>query len=98
MKVANVAGSDAVKIHKRTPAIWVLAEQQEVMRKTPWVMMTYIDYWERIDLDGEYRAIDTAGRKFDMVGFGSPWDVPSEVFLEQFGTMCHTITSVWVTL
>lgn len=59
MKVAKDAGCDAVKFQKRTPAICVPREQQNLMRETPWGQTTYLEYKERIEFwDEEYRAID----------------------------------------
>ena len=98
MKVAKDAGCDAVKFQKRTPAICVPREQQNLMRETPWGQTTYLEYKERIEFwDEEYRAIDVYARKLDMHWFASPWDVPSVSFLERFEPVCFKIASACLT-
>ena len=42
--VASLAGCDAVKFQKRTPELCVPPEQRNLMRETPWGIMTYMDY------------------------------------------------------
>jgi N-acetylneuraminate synthase len=98
MKVAKDAGCDAVKFQKRTPSICVPLDQQEVMRETPWGMMTYLEYKERTEFwDEEFGAIDAYARKLGMDWFASPWDVPSVEFLERFEPICYKIASACLT-
>ena len=42
--VAATAGCDAVKFQKRTPELCVPPEQRDLMRETPWGVMTYLEY------------------------------------------------------
>jgi N-acetylneuraminate synthase len=98
MKVAKDAGCDAVKFQKRTPSICVPLEQQEVMRETPWGMMTYLEYKERTEFwDEEFGAINSYARKLGIDWFASPWDVPSVEFLERFEPICYKIASACLT-
>ncbi len=98
MHAAKVAGCDAVKFQKRTPALCVPAQQQHVMRETPWGMMTYLEYKERTEFwEEEYRAIEKNAQMLELDWFASPWDVPSVEFLEQFSPACHKIASASIT-
>jgi len=47
---ALLAGCDAVKFQKRTPEICVPPEQRNVVRDTPWGLMTYLEYRYRVEL------------------------------------------------
>ena len=95
---ATLAGCDAVKFQKRSPELCVPPEQRKVMRETPWGMMTYMEYRERVELGyKEYSEIDAYCRTKGIFWFASPWDVPSVDFLEQFNPVCHKIASAAVT-
>src|SRR5271169_2839648 len=57
--VAVAAGCDAVKFQKRTPEICVPAAQREVLRETPWGILTYMDYRKKVEFGPEeYACID----------------------------------------
>jgi N-acetylneuraminate synthase len=96
--VAVEAGCDAVKFQKRTPELCVPPEQRDVMRETPWGVMSYLDYRYRVEFGhDEYRAIDQHCREQGIAWFGSPWDEPSVDFLEEFSPVCHKIASAFIT-
>jgi N-acetylneuraminate synthase len=96
--VAVEAGCDAVKFQKRTPELCVPPEQRDVMRETPWGVMSYLDYRYRVEFGhDEYRAIDQHCREQGIAWFGSPWDEPSVDFLEEFSPVCHKIASACIT-
>ena len=46
---AQRCGCDAVKFQKRTPELCVPAEQCDLMRETPWGIMTYLEYRYRVE-------------------------------------------------
>src|SRR5881409_2618738 len=48
---ASQAGCDIVKFQKRTPKKCVPAEHQSILRETPWGIVTYLEYRQRIELD-----------------------------------------------
>ena len=57
---AAVAGCDAVKFQKRTPELCVPPEQRDLRRETPWGIMTYMAYRERVEFGRrEYEEIDS---------------------------------------
>ena len=98
MDVAKDAGCDAVKFQKRTPNICVPAEQRDVVRETPWGLMTYLEYKERTEFWGEeFEAIDSYAKDLGIDWFASPWDVPSVDFLEQFDPICYKVASACLT-
>ena len=73
--VAVIAGCDAVKFQKRTPELCVPAEQRDVMRETPWGLMTYLEYRHRVEFgEDEYREIDDYCRSKGILWFASCWD------------------------
>ncbi len=49
IKIAKVAGADAVKFQKRTPELCVPMEQRKIMRETPWGYISYMDYRYKIE-------------------------------------------------
>jgi N-acetylneuraminate synthase len=98
MDVAVKAGCDAVKFQKRTPEICVPEEQKNIPRDTPWGMMTYFEYKERIEFgQSEFEQIDAYAKKIGVDWFASPWDVPSVEFLEEFNVPCQKVASACLT-
>jgi len=88
------AGWDAVKFQKRTPEICVPEAQKNVMRETPWGVMSYLDYRYRVELDREaYEEIDRFCKDLGLPWFVSCWDVPSVKFMEPFEPIGYKIAS-----
>ncbi len=95
---AVLAGCDAVKFQKRTPAFCVPLEQRNLMRETPWGMMTYMQYRERVEFGvKEYQEIDLYCRQRGIIWFVSPWDVKSVDFIEAFNPVCFKVASATIT-
>ncbi len=95
---AVLAGCDAVKFQKRTPDLCVPAQQRDVVRETPWGLMTYMEYRHRIEFGAEaYAEIDRYCRERGILWFASCWDKPSVEFMEQFGPPCHKVASACLT-
>jgi len=96
--VAAEAGCDAVKFQKRTPEICVPESARDTLRETPWGVMSYLEYKERIEFGyGEYRAISQRAKERDLIWFASPWDVESVSFLEKLDVPCFKIASACLT-
>ncbi len=96
--VAKGAGCDAVKFQKRTPELCVPPEQRNLMRETPWGMMTYLDYRRRVEFGvDEYREIDYYCRERKLTWFVSVWDEASVDFIEPFHPPCYKIPSAALT-
>jgi len=72
---AALAGCDAVKFQKRTPELCVPPEQRDVMRETPWGLMSYMEYRYRVEFgEEEYAEIDRYCREKGILWFASCWD------------------------
>lgn len=95
---AKAAGVDAVKFQKRTPELAVPVSQRDVLRETPWGVMTYMDYRRRMEFgDAEYRQIHEHCSALDLAWFTSVWDEPSVDFMESFAPVCYKIPSAALT-
>jgi N-acetylneuraminate synthase len=95
---AQRCGCDAVKFQKRTPELCVPAEQRDLMRETPWGIMTYLEYRYRVELGrGDYEEIDAYCRKQRITWFASCWDEQSVDFMEAFSPPCYKIASACLT-
>lgn len=96
--VAAVAGVQAVKFQKRTPAISTPEHMKEVPRETPWGTMTYLDYRYRVEFEREqYADIAAYAGSRGVDWFASPWDEPAVDFLESMDVVAHKIASASVT-
>ena len=95
---AALAGCDAVKFQKRTPELCVPENQRSVIRETPWGLITYMQYRERVEFGkAEYAAIDRHARERNLHWFASPWDEPSLDFMLEFDVPCIKIASASLT-
>ncbi len=91
---AIFAGCDAVKFQKRTPELCVPQAQRDVVRETPWGIMTYLEYRHKVEFGhAEYTEIDCYCREKNLSWFVSCWDEASVDFIEQFEPICHKISS-----
>ena len=96
--VASLAGCDAVKFQKRTPEKAVPAEYQNVMRETPWGIMSYLDYRRRMEFDHkEYAVIDHYCKEKGILWYASCWDEESVDFMEEFEPPCYKAASASLT-
>ena len=96
--VAVMAGCDAVKFQKRTPEKAVPPEYQNVMRETPWGLISYLEYRHRVEFGlDEYTEIDRYCREKGILWFASCWDEDSVDFMEQFSPPCYKIASASLT-
>ncbi len=95
---ARVAGCDAVKFQKRTPELCVPVEQRDVVRDTPWGMMTYMEYRERVEFgEKEYAEIRDYCKERKIDWFASCWDEASVDFIEQLEPVCYKLASASIT-
>jgi N-acetylneuraminate synthase len=92
------SGAQAVKFQKRTPELSVPPAQRDVPRETPWGLITYGEYRERLELgQEEYAEIDAFCRSMGVPWFASCWDEESVEFLEPFDPPCYKIASACLT-
>lgn len=79
---ANACSWNCVKFQKREPDIAVPEAQKNVMRKTPWGEITYLEYKKKIEFGkNEYDYIDAYCKEKPIAWTASPWDIPSLEFL-----------------
>jgi len=96
--VAVMAGCDAVKFQKRTPEKAVPPEYQNVLRETPWGLISYLEYRHKVEFGlEEYTEIDRYCRDKGIQWFASCWDEDSVDFIEQFSPPCYKIASACLT-
>jgi N-acetylneuraminate synthase len=96
--VAVLAGCDAVKFQKRTPELSVPPEQKNILRETPWGLMTYLEYRKRVEFgESEYDEINRYCKQKNITWFASCWDKPSVDFIERFTPACYKIASATLT-
>jgi N-acetylneuraminate synthase len=96
--VAVTAGCDAVKFQKRNPEKAVPPEYRDVMRETPWGLLSYLDYRYRVEFgEREYDEIDRYCRERGIAWFASCWDEDSVDFMEQFKPVCYKVASATLT-
>jgi len=82
---ANATNWDCVKFQKRVPELSVPEHQKNILRETPWGLITYLDYKKRIEFDrNEYDEIDIYCKAKPIDWSASPWDMPSVEFLEKY--------------
>lgn len=92
------AGANAVKFQKRTPELCVPDDQKNVMRETPWGMMTYLDYKIKIEFGKtEYDEIDKYCKENNIEWFASAWDIQSQHFLRQYNLKYNKVASAMLT-
>lgn len=96
--MAAFAGCDAVKFQKRTPEVCVPPEQANILRETPWGIMTYLEYRRRVEFGrGEYDEIDRYCREKGIEWYASAWDIESQLFLKQYNLKRNKIASALLT-
>ena len=85
MLIAKAAGCDYVKFQKRTPSVCVPEEQKNVIKKTPWGEMTYLEYKKRTEFHfDEYTELFAYADQLGIGMFASVWDIHSADFMRQF--------------
>ena len=95
---AKKTGFVAVKFQKRTPEITTPKDKMNKPRETPWGIMTYLEYKKKIEFGKkEYDVIDKFCKKLNIIWFASPWDIPSNNFLNQYKLRYNKIASPMLT-
>jgi len=98
IKTAKDSGCNAVKFQKRNPELCVPLAQRNVMRETPWGIITYFDYRKKIELgEKEYDEIDRYCKEIGITWFASAWDNDSIDFLARYNLPCYKIPAAKLT-
>ncbi len=95
---AAETGCDAVKFQKRTPELCVPPEQRDILRETPWGLITYMDYRYKVEFgEPAYAEIDRHCRQRGILWTASCWDEPSVDFIARFQPAFLKISSAALT-
>lgn len=95
---AAKAGCDAVKFQKRTPDLCVPKDQRDILRDTPWGIMSYIEYRHKVEFNkSQYAQIDRICKENKIDWFASCWDEEAVDFMEQFDPPCYKVASASLT-
>lgn len=98
IKSAYQCGCQAVKFQKRTPELCVPKHQRDLLRETPWGLITYMEYRHKIEFGREeYDEIDSFCRGLGVDWFASAWDLPSLEFLRKYNSPYNKIASPMLT-
>jgi N-acetylneuraminate synthase len=82
MRVASVAGCDAVKLQKRDLDVAIPPSMADQPRGTPWGTMSYRAYKERMEFDGlAYLGLARAAKDLGLEFSASAFDPPSVAFV-----------------
>ena len=96
--VACMAGCSAVKFQKRTPEKAVPPEYRNVMRETPWGLISYLEYRRKVEFRYEdYCEIDRYCKEKGILWFASCWDEDSVDFIDRFAPPCYKAASASLT-
>ena len=96
--LAKDTGCDAVKFQKRTPELAVPKDQWDVTKDTPWGLISYIDYKNRIELSVEqYKEIDKYCSKKEILWFASCWDEKAVDDIASVNAQCFKSASASLT-
>jgi N-acetylneuraminate synthase len=83
--LGKVAGLDYIKIQKRNPDLCVPEHQKNIIRKTPWGEMTYLEYKKRIEFDEEQiRELVEFSKTVGIKFFASVWDKESTDIMAKY--------------
>lgn len=96
IKVAKLAGCDAVKFQKRTIDKVYTKELLDSLRESPWGKT------QRAQKEGlefgleQYKQIDAYCKELGIAWFASAWDVDSQKFLRQFNCKYNKVASAMI--
>jgi N-acetylneuraminate synthase len=95
--LSKVAGCDYVKIQKRNPDICVPEAQKNIMRKTPWGEMTYLEYKFKLEFTEEQiKELVEYSNSIGIEFFASVWDIDSVKLMAKY-TKIGKIPSALIT-
>jgi len=89
---------DCVKFQKRTPEIATPSFQKNILRETPWGLISYLEYKKKIEFGKkEYDAINRYCQKIKIDWTASCWDIPSLKFMSYYKVKLHKVASAMLT-
>lgn len=88
IRLSKISGADYAKIQKRNPDVCVPENQKNIMRKTPWGEMTYLDYKKRIEFSEEQiKELVEFSKVHNIEFFASVWDKDSVDVMAKYTTI-----------
>lgn len=98
ISLAKKYNFDLVKFQKRSPEITTPDFQKEIMRETPWGLISYLEYKKKIEFGfKEFKIIDEYCKKIKIGWFASAFDIDSQKFLKKFKNKYNKIASAMIT-
>jgi len=95
--LSKVAGCDYVKIQKRNPDVCVPEAQKNLLRKTPWGEITYLEYkWKLEFSEEEIKELVDFSKSNNIEFFASVWDLDSVKIMAKY-TKIGKIPSALIT-
>ena len=89
---------DCVKFQKRDNSICIPEHQKNILRETPWGIIKYIDYKNKIELSlSDYKKIDQYCKKIKIKWFASSWDLNSQKLMRRFKFSYNKVASAMIT-
>ena len=86
--LAKISECDYVKIQKRNPDICVPDEQKNIIKKTPWGEMTYLQYkWKLEFTEEQIKELVDFSKCIGIVFFASVWDTNSVDIMKKYTTI-----------
>jgi len=83
--LSKVAGCDYVKIQKRNPDVCVPEAQKNLLRKTPWGEITYLEYkWKLEFSEEEIKELVDFSKSNNIEFFASVWDLDSVKIMAKY--------------
>ena len=85
IKISKELGCDYVKIQKRNPDKCVPDEQKNILRKTPWGEIKYIDYkWKLEFSEDQIKDLVDYSKSIGIDFFASIWDIDSIILMSKY--------------
>lgn len=99
LRAASVAQASAAKLQKRDPSMICIPEDQRTqMRETPWGLLDYVSYRQRLELGRDaYDALFEEAHRLGIDLTASVWDEPSVDFMEMYEPPFYKIPSACLT-
>ena len=98
IKLAKKYDFDAVKFQKRDLDICIPDKQKNIMRETPWGLISYLDYKKKIELKlGQYKKLKEYTDEIGIEMFTSCWDINSLKQVRKLKFKYNKIASAMIT-
>ena len=98
IKLAKKYDFDAVKFQKRDLNICIPENQKNILRETPWGLISYLDYKKKIELNlVQYKKLKDYADKIGIEMFASCWDVSSLRQIRKIKFKYNKIASAMIT-